>query len=74
MAVTIEGNVIINIAHLLDPDELLELRAKLADLGGMVFVGVEVPRRLRGQVGADVRDVLEDVVGRLGPQLRPRRG
>jgi hypothetical protein len=73
MAVTSDGAIFVNLAHLLTPNELRELRLKLAGFGGHLFIGVEVPRRLQGQVQGEVRDVLEDVVGRLGPGLRGRR-
>lgn len=70
MAVTSDGVVLFNLAHLLTPDDVRRLRVKLGDIGGVVFVGVEVPRRLRHRVRREVRDVLDDVVGRVGPEVR----
>lgn len=70
MAFTADGKIVVNLAHVLGAREVRQLRDRLGDLGGRIFVGVEVPGGLRRQVAREGRDVLDDVVGRVGHRVR----
>ena len=73
MAFTADGKIVINLAHVLGPREVRQLRDRLGDISGTIFVGVEVPVGLRREVAREVRVVLDDVVGRVGHRVRGSR-
>lgn len=73
MAFTADGTIVVNLAHVLGLREVRQLRDRLGDISGTIFLGVEVPRGLRREVARDVRDVLDDVVGRVGHRVRGSR-
>lgn len=73
VAFTADGRIIVNLAHVLDHREVRQLRDRLGDISGTIFVGVEVPVGLRREVAREVRVVLDDVVGRVGHRVRGSR-
>lgn len=74
MAFTTDGKMLVHLAHLVEVADLAAILKEAKKVGGTIFIGVEVPRKMRAEFARDLRDVLDDVVGRLGPRVhQPKR-
>jgi len=70
MAVTSAGELAIGVTHLNGMSRVIGAVEKLVPPGQQLFVGVVVPRELRGTLMKELDDALMDVVGRFGPILK----
>jgi len=74
MALTSDGEPLLNIAHLNDAADPVAMVRRLLAEGHTIFVGVTVPRRDRRRLMKDIEDAAAEIVCRIGGRLgRPTR-
>ena len=69
MAVTSAGGLLVNLAHLVPPGDVLRALQKLVPRGCEVFVGVVVPERERASLAKDIEDAASELACRMGGRL-----
>jgi hypothetical protein len=75
MTLASDGSIVVNALQLGLGEKNIEAMLPNARAAGLsIFIGVVVPRRLRGRFVRGADDALADVVGRLGPKLARTRG
>jgi hypothetical protein len=74
MAITSDGQALLNIAHLIDATDPLAAVTKLVAEGRRLFIGVVVPARDRRRLAKDIEDAAAEIICRIGGRLgRPTK-